>query len=278
MALALAADALLLDEPTAGMSLEERRVTGELLSPIKRHCSILIVEHDLDFIRDVSDVLTVLDQGSVLDSGPVDASARAARSRRSISAVSEPPRVRAVLAVHSSRPTTARARSCSTSTSQVGREAAVAVLGRNGAGKTTLMKTHHGRAPAAARPHRARRARPDAHADRAAGAVGPRLRAAGARGVRPAHRPREPGGRSDGRARSVEHRRDPRAVSEARPAAPPGGGDSERRGAQDAGGGPGPLDAARSSCCSTSPPRASGSGSSRRSPSGSRSSPRASAS
>ena len=72
MALASGPTLVLLDEPTAGMSLEERRVTGELLSPIKQHCSILIVEHDLDFIRDVSDVLTVLDQGSVLDSGTID--------------------------------------------------------------------------------------------------------------------------------------------------------------------------------------------------------------
>jgi ABC-type uncharacterized transport system ATPase subunit len=72
MALASRPTLVLLDEPTAGMSLEERRVTGKLLSPIKQHCSILIVEHDLDFIRDVSDVLTVLDQGSVLDTGTID--------------------------------------------------------------------------------------------------------------------------------------------------------------------------------------------------------------
>ena len=72
MALASRPTLVLLDEPTAGMSLEERRVTGQLLSPIKQHCSILIVEHDLDFIRDVSDVLTVLDQGSVLDRGTID--------------------------------------------------------------------------------------------------------------------------------------------------------------------------------------------------------------
>jgi branched-chain amino acid transport system ATP-binding protein len=72
MALASRPTLVLLDEPTAGMSLEERRITGQLLSPIKQHCSILIVEHDLDFIRDVSDVLTVLDQGSVLDSGTID--------------------------------------------------------------------------------------------------------------------------------------------------------------------------------------------------------------
>jgi len=71
IALALARDPklLLLDEPTAGMSPEERRVTGELLKPIKDHCSLLIVEHDLDFIKDMSDVITVLGQGQVLDHG-----------------------------------------------------------------------------------------------------------------------------------------------------------------------------------------------------------------
>jgi urea transport system ATP-binding protein len=71
MALAPEPRLLLLDEPTAGMSLEERRVTGELLIPVKRHCSLVIVEHDLDFIRDICDVLTVLDQGTVLESGTV---------------------------------------------------------------------------------------------------------------------------------------------------------------------------------------------------------------
>lgn len=71
MALAGKPRLLLLDEPTGGMSLEERRVTGELLQPIKRHCSLVIVEHDLDFIRDICDRLTVLDQGRVLASGTV---------------------------------------------------------------------------------------------------------------------------------------------------------------------------------------------------------------
>jgi branched-chain amino acid transport system ATP-binding protein/urea transport system ATP-binding protein len=71
MALAPEPTLLLLDEPTGGMSLEERRVTGELLQPIKRKCSLVIVEHDLDFIRDICDRLTVLDQGSVLDCGSV---------------------------------------------------------------------------------------------------------------------------------------------------------------------------------------------------------------
>ena len=71
MALAAKPRLLLLDEPTGGMSLEERRVTGELLQPIRQHCSLVIVEHDLDFIRDICDRLTVLDQGRVLESGTV---------------------------------------------------------------------------------------------------------------------------------------------------------------------------------------------------------------
>lgn len=72
MALALRPKLLLLDEPTGGMSPEERRVTGELLEPIKAHCALIIVEHDLHFIRDICDRLTVLDQGKVLDQGDVE--------------------------------------------------------------------------------------------------------------------------------------------------------------------------------------------------------------
>ena len=73
MALASEPRLLLLDEPTAGMSLEERRLTGELLRPFAKHCAIVIVEHDLDFIRDICEVLTVLDQGKVLETGTVAA-------------------------------------------------------------------------------------------------------------------------------------------------------------------------------------------------------------
>lgn len=70
MALAREPKVLLLDEPTAGMSPQERRATGELIAPIKAYCSLLIVEHDLDFIKDICDSLTVLDQGKVVASGP----------------------------------------------------------------------------------------------------------------------------------------------------------------------------------------------------------------
>ena len=72
MALTQRPKLLLLDEPTGGMSPEERRATGELLAPIKAHCAMVIVEHDLDFIRDICDHLTVLESGRVLDDGTVD--------------------------------------------------------------------------------------------------------------------------------------------------------------------------------------------------------------
>ncbi|MBV8412437.1 MAG: ABC transporter ATP-binding protein [Alphaproteobacteria bacterium] len=72
MALALRPKLLLLDEPTGGMSPEERHVTGKLIEPIKPDCTLIIVEHDLHFIRDICDRLTVLDQGKVLDQGDVE--------------------------------------------------------------------------------------------------------------------------------------------------------------------------------------------------------------
>lgn len=73
MALAPRPKLLLLDEPTGGMSPEERRVTGELLAPIKQDCALVIVEHDLDFIKSICDHLTVMDQGRVLGDGTVEA-------------------------------------------------------------------------------------------------------------------------------------------------------------------------------------------------------------
>ena len=72
MALACRPKLLLLDEPTGGMSPEERRVTGELLRPIRSHCTLVIVEHDIDFVKSLCDCLTVLDQGRVLDEGSVE--------------------------------------------------------------------------------------------------------------------------------------------------------------------------------------------------------------
>lgn len=63
---------LLLDEPVAGMSRAERDRTGELLNEIAKNCSILLIEHDMMFVRQFASVVTVLHMGKVLCEGPID--------------------------------------------------------------------------------------------------------------------------------------------------------------------------------------------------------------
>lgn len=63
--------ALLLDEPVAGMSQDERTATGELLQRIAQRRIVLVVEHDMDFMRRYASRVTVLHQGKVLSEGSV---------------------------------------------------------------------------------------------------------------------------------------------------------------------------------------------------------------
>jgi urea transport system ATP-binding protein len=63
---------LLLDEPIAGMSGEERKQTGELIEEIAQTCSVLIVEHDMDFVRDFSTKVVVMHEGRVLCEGSME--------------------------------------------------------------------------------------------------------------------------------------------------------------------------------------------------------------
>ncbi len=62
---------LLLDEPVAGMSHDERTATGELLQRIAAKRTVLVVEHDMDFMRRFATRVTVLHQGKVLSQGTV---------------------------------------------------------------------------------------------------------------------------------------------------------------------------------------------------------------
>jgi urea transport system ATP-binding protein len=63
--------ALLLDEPVAGMSQDERTATGELLRRIAEKRIVLVVEHDMDFMRRYASRVTVLHQGTLLSEGTV---------------------------------------------------------------------------------------------------------------------------------------------------------------------------------------------------------------
>ena len=60
---------LMLDEPVAGMSVKEREQTAELLSRICKGRSMLVIEHDMDFVAKIAHKVTVLHQGKILAEG-----------------------------------------------------------------------------------------------------------------------------------------------------------------------------------------------------------------
>ena len=72
MLLAQNAKLLLVDEPAAGMTDEETAKTGELLLSLAGRHSIIVIEHDMVFVRRIAKKVTVLHQGSVLCEGTVD--------------------------------------------------------------------------------------------------------------------------------------------------------------------------------------------------------------
>ncbi|MBU6402362.1 MAG: urea ABC transporter ATP-binding protein UrtD [Verrucomicrobia bacterium] len=72
MLLAQDAKLLLVDEPTAGMTDEETARTGELLLSLAGTHSLIVIEHDMAFVRQIARKVTVLHQGSVLCEGTVD--------------------------------------------------------------------------------------------------------------------------------------------------------------------------------------------------------------
>ncbi len=63
---------LLVDEPAAGMTDEETHKTGELLLSLEGKHSIVVIEHDMTFVRQIARKVTVLHQGTVLCEGSVD--------------------------------------------------------------------------------------------------------------------------------------------------------------------------------------------------------------
>ena len=66
------AELLLVDEPVAGMTDEETEKTGRLLQGIAQDRAVLVIEHDMEFVRRIARTVTVLHEGSVLCEGPVD--------------------------------------------------------------------------------------------------------------------------------------------------------------------------------------------------------------
>lgn len=72
MLVAQSPDLLLVDEPVAGLTDEETEKTGELLVALAESHSVIVIEHDMEFVRQIARQVTVLHQGSVLCEGTMD--------------------------------------------------------------------------------------------------------------------------------------------------------------------------------------------------------------
>lgn len=63
---------LLVDEPVTGMTRQEMEKTAELLLSLEGSHTVVVVEHDMDFVRSIARRVTVLHQGHVLAEGSMD--------------------------------------------------------------------------------------------------------------------------------------------------------------------------------------------------------------
>ncbi|MDH7942345.1 urea ABC transporter ATP-binding protein UrtD [Pseudohongiella sp. SYSU M77423] len=63
---------MLIDEPVAGMTAQETERTAELLKSLAGERTVIVVEHDMEFVRSIARTVTVLHQGAVLAEGTMD--------------------------------------------------------------------------------------------------------------------------------------------------------------------------------------------------------------
>ena len=60
---------IVLDEPTAGMTADETYKTGEMIKTMMKDKTVIVVEHDIDFVEQIAETVTVLHQGKLLAEG-----------------------------------------------------------------------------------------------------------------------------------------------------------------------------------------------------------------
>ena len=63
---------IMLDEPAAGMGKPETFRTGEILKKIKDERTVIVIEHDMDFVKQAADTVTVLHEGKILMEGDIN--------------------------------------------------------------------------------------------------------------------------------------------------------------------------------------------------------------
>ena len=72
MLLAQDSELILLDEPAAGMTQQETLKTVEICNRLKGKHTIIVVEHDMGFVRQIGDIISVMHQGALLAEGTVE--------------------------------------------------------------------------------------------------------------------------------------------------------------------------------------------------------------
>jgi ABC-type branched-subunit amino acid transport system ATPase component len=157
LALATAPHILLLDEPLAGLAAAERTRVAALVKNISRQIPVLLVEHDIDRVFQIADVVTVMNEGVVLVHGSVEQARSNAKVREiyigsgtaHVTAEAPPSAAGATTLLSVEKVDTFYGKShiLNAVSLDVSEHEIVALLGRNGAGKSTLLKTLIGIAP-----------------------------------------------------------------------------------------------------------------------------------
>jgi branched-chain amino acid transport system ATP-binding protein/branched-chain amino acid transport system permease protein len=157
LALATAPHILLLDEPLAGLAAAERTRVAALVKTISKQIPVLLVEHDIDRVFQIADVVTVMNDGAVLVHGSVEDARGNAKVREiyigsgtaHVAAKVPPSAAGAATLLDVQKIDTFYGKShiLNSVSLDVSDNEIVALLGRNGAGKSTLLKTLIGIAP-----------------------------------------------------------------------------------------------------------------------------------
>jgi ABC-type branched-subunit amino acid transport system ATPase component/ABC-type branched-subunit amino acid transport system permease subunit len=160
LALATRPRVLLLDEPLAGLAIAERERIAKLIKIISSEIPVLLVEHDIDRVFQITDHVTVMNDGAVLIDGSVEdarssekvrevyigSGAAAVAGKAHVSAAS----TQSLLTVDKVDAFYGKGHILNAVSLDVRVREIVALLGRNGAGKSTLLKTLIGIVPPAA--------------------------------------------------------------------------------------------------------------------------------